>query len=89
MSIFDTVSVLGVVSRPLLYLYTVVSDIFDACHLGGVWEVSVLVVMVVRFVLKPIVGNISVGIGSDTVSTSRRSFKNDVYNTVRKTSGAR
>lgn len=71
MSTDDIVSVLGVVSRPLLYLYTVVSDIFDACHLGGVWEVAVLVVLVVRFVLMPIVGNTKVGVGSDSVRKRR------------------
>lgn len=75
MSAGDTFSVLGIVTAPLLYAYSVFEKLLQSTNLTGAYSAAILVVLVVRFILMPIVGSLRVGTGSDSASRKQRDKK--------------
>lgn len=57
----DTLSVLGLIVTPILKAYELFDNFLRSTNLTAVWSAMFLVVLVVRFILKPIVGSLSAG----------------------------
>lgn len=66
MTVGDTLSVLGVITVPLVYAYQMFDKFLQSTNMTGIYSAFVLVVLVVRFILMPIVGSLRVGTGSDS-----------------------
>lgn len=83
MTVGDTLSVLGIVTAPFLYAYSLFEKFLQSTNTTGVYSAAVLVVMVIRFVLWPIVGTLGPSSGSDSVdnriskSTNTRAYPRD------------